>query len=147
MSSKKKASTKKSSTSKGELKSSLAAVRGRLTKTEAKLAMAKDKAERWKKEALAQRRSAERSGARVTKLEKKLNKRLNRAETAPARRRPTGPGDTAASGHPVAEPATADGVAVPDESWTVVQLRAEARARGLVGLSNKPKAQLLAALS
>jgi hypothetical protein len=47
----------------------------------------------------------------------------------------------------VAEPTTADGVTVPDETWSVVELRAEARARGLVGMSNKPKAQLLAALS
>jgi hypothetical protein len=29
----------------------------------------------------------------------------------------------------------------------VVQLRAEARARGLAGMSNKPKAKLLAALT
>jgi hypothetical protein len=36
---------------------------------------------------------------------------------------------------------------VPDETWTVVELRAEARARGLVGMSSKSKAQLLAALS
>ena len=51
------------------------------------------------------------------------------------------------AGRPVAEAAIADGVAVPYERWSVVQLRAEARARGLVGLSNKPKAELLAALS
>lgn len=143
MSSKKKASTKKPSTSKGELKSSLATVRGRLTKTETKLAKAKDKAERWKKEALAQRRSAQRSGARVAKLEKKLD----RAGAAAARSRPTGRRDVAVSEHPVTKPAIAEGAAVPDESWTVVQLRAEARARGLVGVSNKPKARLLAALS
>ena len=47
----------------------------------------------------------------------------------------------------VGEPTAADGLTVPDETWTVVQLRAEARARGLVGTSNKSKAQLLDALS
>ena len=35
----------------------------------------------------------------------------------------------------------------PDMSWTVVRLRAEARARGLTGLSSKPKAEILAALT
>ena len=55
--------------------------------------------------------------------------------------------EAAASGGPVAEPTAADGVTAPDETWSVVQLRTEARARGLVGTSNKPKAQLLAALS
>jgi hypothetical protein len=47
----------------------------------------------------------------------------------------------------VGEPTAADGLTVPDETWTVVQLRAEARARGLVGMSKKSKAELLDALS
>jgi hypothetical protein len=34
----------------------------------------------------------------------------------------------------------------PDASWTVAQLRAEARRRGISGLSNKPKAELVKAL-
>ncbi len=93
-----------------------------MTKTEKKLTKAKDRAERWKEEAKAQKRSAARAGARV----KKLQQKQDRAS---------------------AEPTDADGVTVPDETWSVVQLRAEARARGLVGTSNKPKAQLLAALS
>jgi hypothetical protein len=36
---------------------------------------------------------------------------------------------------------------VANETWSVVQLRAEAHARGLTGMSNKTKAQLLAGLS
>ena len=51
------------------------------------------------------------------------------------------------SGRPVAEPATVDSLTVPDETWSVVRLRAEARARGLTGMWDKTKAQLLAALS
>jgi hypothetical protein len=39
------------------------------------------------------------------------------------------------------------GGTVPDETWSVVQLRAEARDRGVTGMANKTKAQLLAALS
>jgi hypothetical protein len=57
------------------------------------------------------------------------------------------PLDVVASSRPVAEPTTVDGVTAPDETWSVVQLRAEARARGMTGMSNKTKAQLLTALS
>lgn len=145
MSSKKKTQTKKASVSKKELKSSLSAVRGQLTKTEVKLAKAKDKGERWKKEAAAQRQSAARSGAQVEKLQKKLDQAADAVKPVQT----TGPGQAraAASKRRVAKPMAADRVTVPDETWTVVQLRAEARARGLAGMSNKPKAQLLSALS
>lgn len=114
-----------------------------MTKSETKLAKTTGKTERWKKEAAAQRGAASRSGARVEKLQKKRD----RAAAAVEPIRATGPMDAAASGTPVAEPTAADGVTVPNETWSVVQLRAEARARGLVRMSNKPKAQLLAALS
>ncbi|MFZ2012515.1 MAG: hypothetical protein WAV00_01680 [Nocardioides sp.] len=48
-----------------------------------------------------------------------------------------------------ATPPKASGTArrtAPDESWTVTQLRAEARAKGVPGYSRQTKAQLLAAL-
>lgn len=140
---KKKASPKKSSMSRAELQSSVSAVRGQLTKTEAKLAKAKDKTERWKKEATAQRKAAAESGQRV----KELQQKLEGAETAGQRTRVARPGKAAASKRPPAKPRTAGTGSVPDKGWTVVQLRAEARARGLVGVSNTPKAHLLAALS
>jgi hypothetical protein len=143
MNNKKADTTKKSSVGKKELKKTQSVLRGQLTKTETKLAKAEAKAERWKKEAAAQRNSAARSGARAEKLQKKLD----RAATDLEPTRATGPLEAAASGRPVAEPTTSDGVTVPDETWTVVELRAEARARGLVGMSSKSKAQLLAALS
>lgn len=144
MSSKKKASPKKSSMSKAELQSSVSAVRGQLTKTEAKLAKAKDKTERWKKEATAQRKAAAESGQRV----KELQQKLDRAEATGRRStRVARPGKATASKRPPAKPRTAGTGSVPDKGWTVVQLRAEARARGLVGVSNTPKAHLLAALS
>ncbi len=140
---KKKGSPKKSSMSKAELRRSVSAVRGQLTTTEAKLAKAQDKAERWKKEATAQRRSAARSEQRVDKLAKELD----RAEAGGQPPQAVRPDRKTASRRPPAKPATAGTVSVPDQSWTVLHLRAEARARGLVGMSNKPKAQLLAALS
>ena len=83
------------------------------------------------------------AGARAEKLQQKLDRASDALEPVKA----TAPMEAAASGEPVAERSTVDGVTVPDETWSVVQLRAAARARGLVGMSNKPKAQLLAALS
>jgi len=138
-----KRAIEKSSAKQNELKKSLSTVRGQLTRSEKKLTKAEDRAERWKTEAKAQRKSASRAQARAAKLQQKLD----RASTAREPVRATEPMEATASAQPVAEAATADGVAVPNETWSVVQLRAEARARGLVGLSNKSKAQLLAALS
>jgi len=138
-----KRAIEKSSAKQNELKKSLSTVRGQLTRSEKKLTKAKDRAERWKTEAKAQRRSASRAGARAEKLQQKLD----RAPAALEPVRATEPMEATAPARPVAEAATAAGVAVPDETWSVVQLRAEARARGLVGLSNTPKAELLAALS
>jgi DNA repair exonuclease SbcCD ATPase subunit len=144
MNSKKKAQTIKELTATNkELKKTLSGVRGQLTKTETKLTKANQKAERWKKETAAQRTAASRSDARAEKLQKKLDRAAAALEPVQA----VGPLEAAASGLPVGEPTTADGLTVPDETWTVVQLRAEARARGLVGTSNKSKAQLLSALS
>jgi chromosome segregation ATPase len=143
MSGKKKADTsKKSSAGKRELKKSLSVLQGQLADTETKLEKAKAKAERWKKEAAAQQSSAAQSGARAEKLQKKLDQAATDSEPTRAAQ----PLEAAASA-PAAEPTTGDGATVPDETWTVVELRAEARARGLVGMSSKSKAQLLAALS
>lgn len=143
MGSKKARTIKKLTVKNEELKKSLSTVRGQLTKTNAKLSTAQERAERWKKEAAAHRVAASRSDARVEKLRKKLD----RAATALKPVQATGPLAAATSDRPAAEATTADGLTAPDRSWTVVQLRAEARARGLTGMSNMPKAKLLAALS
>jgi chromosome segregation ATPase len=144
MNSKKKTRTIKELTAANrELKKTLSGVRGQLTKTETKLTKANEKAERRKKETAAQRTAASRADARAEKLQKKLDRAAAALEPVQA----VGPLEAAASGLPVGDPTTADGLTVPDETWTVVQLRVEARARGLVGMSNKSKAQLLDALS
>jgi chromosome segregation ATPase len=144
MNSKKKTRTIKELTATNrELKKTLSGVRGQLTKTETKLSKANQKANRWKKETAAQRTAASRSDARVEKLQKKLDRAAATLEPVQA----VGPLEAAASGLTVGEPTAADGLTVPDETWTVVQLRAEARARGLVGMSKKSKAELLDALS
>lgn len=94
MSKKKARTTKKLTATNEELKQTLSVVRGQLTKSETKLTKATGKAERWKKEAAAQRRAASRSGARVEKLQKKVD----RAAAAVEPIRATGPMEAAASG-------------------------------------------------
>ncbi|MGZ5400551.1 MAG: SAP domain-containing protein, partial [Nocardioides sp.] len=44
-------------------------------------------------------------------------------------------------------PSTKESTRTPDHSWTVIELRQEARSRGLTGLSRKTKAELIAALT
>ena len=126
-----------------DLKQILSGVRGQLTKTKTKLAKANEKVARWKKEAAALRTAASRSDARVERLQKKLD----RATAALAPVRASGPNQAGAAGRSVTEPTGSDGLTVPDKTWTMVELRAEARARGLTGTSNKSKTQLLAALT
>ncbi|MET1006825.1 MAG: hypothetical protein ABWX96_14850 [Propionibacteriaceae bacterium] len=141
MSGKKK--LKKLSATNKELSKEITTLRSRLTRTEARLARTEERAKRWKTETTAARTAASRSDARAEKLQRKLDRAATTLE--PAKR--TAPAEAAATNRPVAEATTPDGVTVPDSTWTVAQLRAEARARGLTGLSGKPKAQVLAALT
>lgn len=133
----------KSSPKQKDLEKSLSNLRGQLSKTEKALTKAKNRAERWRQEAKAQKSSASRARARVEKLHQKLDEPSAPREPVP----PAVPMDVMPSGRPVAQPTTVEVVTVPDEAWSVVQLRGEARVRGLTGMSNKTKAQLLAALS
>ena len=121
---------------------SRSALRGELAATKKALKKAKNRADRWRKEAKDQKRAAQRARARVERLQRKLA-----GASASSAKVQAAPMAGLASVTPVAESTTVDVVAVPDETWSVVQLRAEARARGLTGMSNKTKAQLLTALS
>jgi Na+-translocating ferredoxin:NAD+ oxidoreductase RnfC subunit len=100
--------------------------------------------------------------ARTKRLKKKnnrLEKSLAESTSQVHRREPDRHADGASRGDENAlaaavdaaavEPATTDeaSVTTPDASWTVAQLRAEARSRGLAGMSGKSKAQLLDALT
>jgi hypothetical protein len=127
--------------SKQELEQRISTLRRQLTSTEKALTKAKKRADRWRKEAKAQTRSASRATARV----EKLRQRLDTGSAAQEPDRPVAPMNEVPSGRPTAGPT--GGVTAPDETWSVVRLRAEARARGLTGMSNKTKPQLLAALS
>ena len=143
MRSKKQKRAGEKASSKQELEKTLSILRGQLTRTEKALTKAKNRADRWRKEAKAQKRSASRARARVEKLHRKLDG----VSAAPEPAQAATAMDVIAPGRSLAEPTTVDSVTVPDETWSVVQLRAEARARGLTGMSNKTKAQLLNALS
>ncbi len=172
MSRKQKRAGESSSAKETELKKRLSTAQGQLSTIENKLTRAEDRASRWKTEAKAQRKLASKAGALAEKLQRKLDRAAAATESAVPEPLPESavpesavpesavpesavpesavadpPADATSSARMVAEPATADGAAGPDETWSVVQLRAEARARGLVGLSNKPKAELIAALS
>jgi septal ring factor EnvC (AmiA/AmiB activator) len=124
-------------------------------KLRTQLDRADTKAGKWKKKSDQLQKSLTQSEAKVKKLSKRLDKATRTAETSPADDT-TSPtvAPIPAVAQPVTEPVTevaevsdtSQDAAGPDESWTVVQLRAEARSRGLTGLSGKSKAQLLDAL-
>ena len=104
-----------------DLKKTLSGVRGQLTKTETDLAKANEKAERWKKQAAAHRTAASRSDARVERLQRKLDRAREALKPVVA----SGPNVAAGTGRSVTEPTTAEGLTLPNKSWTVVQLQAE----------------------
>ena len=147
-----------------QLKATVKSLTAKLKRSEAKTA-------RWKKEAERHEAAAAASEARVAKL----NKKLTSARRTASQATPIGgvglvPSDGVSADQAVStdEPAapeeveqaqttevstpekavsTSDPTDLPDASWTVARLRAEASSRGLTGLSGKNKAQLIAALT
>jgi exonuclease VII large subunit len=118
---------KKRSSSEKELEKTVRKLRTKLERSDTKV-------KQWKKRAVQSDKALATSQARVKKLERRLDK-----AAVPA----TPEAVEAVEAVEPQHPAAAEG---PDPSWTVVQLRAEARSRGITGLSNKSKAQLLDAL-
>jgi hypothetical protein len=121
-------------------------LRGKIKKLRSKLERADAKAERWKTKAESLEKTAAQSEARV----RKLTKRLDKATRTTGSRQPPATDHVPEAPAASTDSAPADSsrsAAAPDESWTVVQLRAEARSRGIAGLSGKSKAELLAALT
>jgi len=142
MSSKKAARKNGKSSTEQELRAKLSTLQAQLTTSEKRLTKTADRAERWKTEAKTHKKAASRVEARVNKLERKLERATDdvAVEAVPVAR------PDASSLSPDDAAATVNNK-VPDQTWSVVQLRAEARRRGMVGLSNKPKTDLIAALS
>ena len=136
MATKKKSSKKTSSEKK---------LKATIKKLKAKLKRADAKATRWRTKAKAYQATATSAQARIAKLEKKLAEARRSAGPTSTRR------DELTSPTEAVAPETTDPArrptSTPDATWTVVRLREEARARGLTGMSGKPKAELLAALT
>ena len=132
------AKKKKSAPAERELKATVKKLRSKLERADAR-------ADRWKKKAGQLEKAAGAAEAQV----KKLSKRVKRLESQPGQGA-AAPLDAppVSTGLTASEPldTSAQPTRVPNDSWTVIQLRAEARARGLTGLSGKSKAELLAAL-
>ncbi|WP_221634013.1 hypothetical protein [Nocardioides luti] len=109
----------------------------------AALERSQDKRAAWKKRAT-------KAEARVVRLERRLAKVEKKARKLVGEVAAEVPAEVVAAA-PVEAPAGArtevSVAATPDSTWTVAQLRDEARRRGLTGLSGKTKAQVLAALA
>lgn len=122
-----------------DLKKTLKKLRSQLDRADAR-------ADKWRKKAVQLEKSAAKSQAEVKKLTKRLDKasRTGRQSSADDSSSPTVAPIPAVAAD---APDTAESDGGPSSDWTVVQLRAEARSRGLTGLSGKSKAQLLEALS
>lgn len=112
-------------------------------KLEVKLERADAEAAKWKKRAQQQAAAAASSEKRISKLETKLAKAKAKAKAA---KRSDASSEDVPAAH-VQSAVTEESLPAPDATWTVVQLRAEARARGLTGMSRKTKAEVLAALT
>ncbi len=109
---------KKSSPKQKDVKKRVSSLQVQLRKSEKALTKAKNRAERWRQQATAQKRSASRARARVEKLHQKLNE----ASTPRKPLQPAVPMDIVPSGQPVVQPTTVQLVTLPDETWSVVQL-------------------------
>jgi hypothetical protein len=133
--------SKRSASDDKDLKATVEKLRSRLDKAEAS-------AKRWKKEARRQKQAAAQSDRQVKKLSKRLDKASRPAESPEDGSRPkvVTPQVVVNPEAASATDAPASAAISPDATWTVLQLRAEARSRGLTGLSRKSKAELLSAL-
>ncbi|MGB3187772.1 MAG: hypothetical protein WBG36_15405 [Ornithinimicrobium sp.] len=129
-------------TTQKELKKDVSTVKGQLTKTETKLAKQAERTKGWKKEAKAHKKSAAKAGARADLLQEQLDEAKAALKSVPSEASV----EAASANEPGTGKPTDDGVGTPDESWSVVQLRAEARARGITGMSKAKKADLIDAL-
>jgi lysophospholipase len=133
------ASKKTSSSSKKKLEATV-------KRLEAKLERADAKAARWKQKAKENESALASSQARISELSEQLTaRRPARRPTATRRTKPPSPTRTNSTAETTVSPEKNS--SGPDASWTLAQLRAEARSRGLTGLSGKKKAEVIAALT
>jgi hypothetical protein len=134
------AAKKKSAPADKDLQRTVKKLRSQLDRADAR-------ADKWKKRAAQLEKSVALSEARAKKLSKKLAKASSSPTAAPIPALAEADGPTDVADSPTTDSSEVADAAAPDAGWTVVQLRAEARSRGLTGLSGKSKAQLLEALT
>ena len=134
-------------TEKKKLQAQVKKLKAKVGKLQDELERADAKTARWKA-------AARQGDATIASLEKRVAKRdkqLARAKQAVLSEPEAGslaqPRPSDEDLPPTAEVASDSVGAAPDASWTVVRLRAEARSRGLSGMSGKTKAELLDALA
>lgn len=125
-----------------KLKKDVSTLKGQLTKAEKKVTKAAEQTDRWKKEAKAHKKSASKAGARADLLQEQLDQASAALEPVPSEATV----QAASVDAPVRGQEAEDGIGKPDEKWSVVQLRSEARARGLTGISRMKKSELITAL-
>lgn len=116
-----------------------------IRKLETKLERAEARATRWKEKSKQTQAEVVTLKTRAAKVDKRSSATRDSVRQAapmlePATSAGPGPSDRSIPADPT--PTT-----TPNTSWTVAQLRAEARSRGLTGLSTKTKPQLVAALT
>jgi hypothetical protein len=152
---------KKSAAAEKELKATVKKLRSKLERADARTKRWKDKARTLEKsmaESEAQRKKLTKPNKRLAKdpapeqdpstatdaPEAAILPELEQVDSKPPESEP----EPAPAGPRVRRRPASSAAArpTPDASWTVVRLRAEARSRGLSGLSNKSKADLLEAL-
>jgi hypothetical protein len=124
---------KKKASSDQKLKATAKQLRADLKESEAKRTA-------WKKRATKAEKSVADLQSRLRRADKQARKALEQS-------RASVPVDAPAPATSHVATSTTDAPTGPDASWTVVQLRAEGRRRGLSGLSGKSKAELVEALA
>jgi chromosome segregation ATPase len=139
-------SAKKKATVEAGYKARIRKLKDQRDRAAAKASRLKDKNRRLEK-------AAADAQAEIKKLRKRLEReprqiRPHQSTQSETSTQPTSPAIGETQGAlPEPSPGVSPSRARPDASWTVVQLRAEARSRGITGLSGRSKADLIAALT
>ena len=145
-------------TAKKKLRAKVKKLKSKVKKLKRKVARADGNTARWEQKATQNNATIASLQERVAKRDKQLSKAKRTARHLEPLREDAGlSGEDVPELAEVAPPTKAEDARIvvvtgepahePDETWTVVRLRAEARSRGITGLSGKTKAELLAALT
>jgi lysophospholipase len=125
-------------------------LRSAVKKLQTQLATAEKSTEKWKSRAKDNKSVASGFRTELTALRRRLEKAEGSVTKWKDRAKKPVPAMAPAASAPAPTSATSAPAPVkandPDDSWTVADLRAEARRRGVTGYSRKTKAELIHAL-